>query len=168
MYQFVFFTGGVVFLTLIINGSTTQFLVHYLNMDQISETKSRVLEYAKYDMYSKALESFEELGEDEELGPADWTTVCKYVSCLKRVPEEGRPAHPHHPPTSTALPEIEERMQQMLDTRIRFLNGVQSAYWTMLEEGRITQTAAILLMQSVDEAQDKVHNEHIILSAVYQ
>lgn len=39
MYQFVFFTGGVVFLTLIINGSTTQFLVHYLNMDQISETK---------------------------------------------------------------------------------------------------------------------------------
>jgi hypothetical protein len=39
MYQFVFFTGGVVFLTLIINGSTTQFLLHYLNMDQISETK---------------------------------------------------------------------------------------------------------------------------------
>jgi hypothetical protein len=37
----------------------------------------------------------------------------------------------------------------------------------MLEEGRITQTAAILLMQSVDEAQDKVHDEHIILSAVY-
>lgn len=34
--------------------------------------------------------------------------------------------------------------------------GVQAAYWSMLEEGRITQTAALLLMQSVDEALDQV------------
>lgn len=37
--------------------------------------------------------------------------------------------------------------------------GVQSAYWGMLEEGRINQTAANLLMQSVDEAMDLVSNE---------
>ena len=35
--------------------------------------------------------------------------------------------------------------------------GVQATYWSMLEEGRITQTAALILMQSVDEALDKVH-----------
>ena len=39
MHQFVFLTGGVVFLTLIINGSTTQFLLHHLNMNTITETK---------------------------------------------------------------------------------------------------------------------------------
>jgi hypothetical protein len=39
MHQFVFFTGGVVFLTLIINGSTTQFLLRFLNMDKVTETK---------------------------------------------------------------------------------------------------------------------------------
>lgn len=32
--------------------------------------------------------------------------------------------------------------------------GVQSAYWGMLDEGRITQSTANLLMQSVDEAID--------------
>ncbi|KAJ7235135.1 hypothetical protein O6H91_Y449000 [Diphasiastrum complanatum] len=37
--RFVFFTGGVVFLTLIINGSTTQFLLQLLHMDKALETK---------------------------------------------------------------------------------------------------------------------------------
>ena len=42
MHQFVFLTGGVVFLTLIINGSTTQFLLQYLNITKITETKVQV------------------------------------------------------------------------------------------------------------------------------
>ncbi|KAF6168631.1 hypothetical protein GIB67_005243 [Kingdonia uniflora] len=37
--------------------------------------------------------------------------------------------------------------------------GVQAAYWSMLEEGRISQTIANILMQSVDEATDFVPNE---------
>jgi len=37
--MFVFFTGGIVFLTLIFNGSTTQFLLHILGMDKLSATK---------------------------------------------------------------------------------------------------------------------------------
>jgi hypothetical protein len=36
------------------------------------------------------------------------------------------------------------------------MTGVQAAYWTMLEERRITQTSALILMQSVDEALDLV------------
>lgn len=37
----MFLTGGVVFLTLIINGSTTQFLVSLLRMNTTSEVKVR-------------------------------------------------------------------------------------------------------------------------------
>ena len=37
--------------------------------------------------------------------------------------------------------------------------GVQAAYWGMLEEGRITQFTANILMQSVDEALDLVLRE---------
>ena len=36
---------------------------------------------------------------------------------------------------------------------------MQAAYWGMLEEGRITQTIANLMMQSVDEALDLVSRE---------
>lgn len=41
--QFVFFTGGIVFLTLIVNGSTTQFVLHLLDMDKLSAAKVRML-----------------------------------------------------------------------------------------------------------------------------
>ncbi|XP_052205114.1 sodium/hydrogen exchanger 7-like [Diospyros lotus] len=39
---FVFFTSGIVFLTLIVNGSTTQFVLHFLNMDKSSAPKSKM------------------------------------------------------------------------------------------------------------------------------
>lgn len=41
LVQFVFFTGGIVFLTLIVNGSTTQFILHALGLDKLSAAKVR-------------------------------------------------------------------------------------------------------------------------------
>ncbi|KAK9118129.1 hypothetical protein Scep_016222 [Stephania cephalantha] len=152
---FVFFTGGIVFLTLIINGSTTQFVLHLLDMDKLSTEKRRVLEYAKYEMMNKAREAFDDLGDDEELGPADWHTVKRYIRSLNHL--EGAQPHPHD------VPESDNNIHAMnlKDIRVRLLNGVQAAYWRMLEEGRITQTVANILMQSVDEAIDLVSHEHL-------
>ncbi|KAK6281202.1 hypothetical protein POUND7_015027 [Theobroma cacao] len=144
---FVFFTGGIVFLTLFVNGSTTQFILHFLDMDKLSAAKKRILDYTKYEMLNKALEAFEDLGDDEELGPADWPTVKRYIASLNNL--EGDHVHPHIALDPTNLKDI----------RIRLLNGVQSAYWGMLDEGRITQSTANLLMQSVDEAIDAASDE---------
>lgn len=150
---FVFLTGGVVFLTLIINGSTTQFALHYLGMDKLSAAKKRILNYTKYEMLNKALEAFGDLGDDEELGPADWPTVKRYINSLNDV--GGEPVHPH---TSSENDDNVDNMH-LEDIRIRLLNGVQAAYWEMLNEGRIPQTIANLLMQSVEEAIDVVSHE---------
>lgn len=149
---FVFFTGGIVFLTLIVNGSTTQFILHLLGMDKLSAAKRRILDYTRYEMLNKALEAFGDLGDDEELGPADWPTVKKYIASLNNV--EGGPVHPHSGTESDNLDDM-----NLEDIRIRLLNGVQAAYWGMLDEGRITKTTANLLMQSVDEALDLVQHE---------
>ncbi|XP_068662664.1 sodium/hydrogen exchanger 8 isoform X2 [Aristolochia californica] len=150
---FVFFTGGIVFLTLIINGSTTQFVLHFFGMDKLSAAKMRILDYTKHEMLDKALEAFGDLGDDEELGPADWPTVKRYINCLNNL--EGGQVHPH----DTAENENHRHSMNLTDIRERLLNGVQAAYWVMLEEGRINQTTAILLMQSVDEAMDLVPDE---------
>jgi NhaP-type Na+/H+ or K+/H+ antiporter len=150
---FVFLTGGIVFLTLIVNGSTTQFLLHVLGLDKLSSVKRRILEYTKYEMLNKALEAFGTLGgDDEQLGPADWATVKRYITTLNDVEGDGEHFHPH---TTTDAHNNSDAMN-IIDIRLRFLNGVQAAYWGMLEEGRITQATAILLMQSVDEALDFV------------
>ncbi|GMN38291.1 hypothetical protein TIFTF001_007530, partial [Ficus carica] len=192
---FVFFTGGIVFLTLIVNGSTTQFVLHLLDMEKLSAAKRRILDYTKYEMLNKALEAFGDLGEDEELGPADWPTVKRYIASLNNI--EGEPVHPHAPEDDDNLDQL-----NLKDIRVRLLNGigeslrqikrpyslldgvkpvfsdllqrslnlpflvftcvcVQAAYWGMLDEGRITQSTANILMQSVDEALDFVSNEHL-------
>ncbi|OAY77908.1 Sodium/hydrogen exchanger 7 [Ananas comosus] len=154
---FVFFTGGVVFLTLIVNGSTTQWFLHLLGMDKLSAAKIRILSYTRHEMLNKALEAFGDLGDDEELGPSDWPTVKKYITCLNDLEEEQ--VHPHN------VSESDHHLRNMTltDIRIRLLNdfvtGVQAAYWGMLEEGRITQNTAIILMTSVDEAMDVVSTE---------
>lgn len=148
---FVFLTGGIVFLTLIVNGSTTQFVLHYLKMDKLSPEKRRILNYTKYEMLKKALEAFGDLGDDEELGPADWPTVKRYITSLNDV--DGEQIHPHSPSDDNP------HHMNLKDTRVRFLNGVQAAYWVMLDEGRINQTTANLLMRSVDEAIDLVSHE---------
>lgn len=149
---FVFFTGGIVFLTLIINGTTTQFLLHFLGMDKLSAAKVRILNYTKYEMLNKSLEAFGDLGDDEDLGPADWPTVQRYITCLSNSEVN---EHSH------VVPESEDHLKMMSlgDMRIRLLNGVQAAYWSMLDEGRISQTIALLLMRSVDEAMDVVSIE---------
>ncbi|KAL7149630.1 hypothetical protein ABFS83_05G054200 [Erythranthe nasuta] len=150
---FVFLTGGIVFLTLIVNGSTTQFVLHLLKMDNLSAAKRRILNYTKYEMLKKALEAFGDLGDDEELGPADWPTVKRYITSLNDV--DGETTHPH----SSSENDDNLDHKNLKDIRERLLNGVQSAYWVMLDEGRITQTTANLLMQSVDEAIDQVSRE---------
>uniref|UniRef100_A0A1J3FAF8 Sodium/hydrogen exchanger 7 n=1 Tax=Noccaea caerulescens TaxID=107243 RepID=A0A1J3FAF8_NOCCA len=152
---FIFFTGGIVFLTLVVNGSTTQFVLRLLRMDGLSATKKRILEYTKYEMLNKALQAFEDLGDDEELGPADWPTVEKYISSLKDSEGEQQ-IHPHSGSETGNLDHT-----SLKDIRIRFLNGVQAAYWEMLDEGRISENTANILMQSVDEALDRVSTESL-------
>ncbi|XP_015957926.1 sodium/hydrogen exchanger 8 [Arachis duranensis] len=150
---FVFFTGGIVFLTLIVNGSTTQFVLHYLDMDKLTAAKKRILDFTKYEMLNKALEAFGELGDDEELGPADWATVKRYISCLNNI--EGERVHPH----GTSENDTNLDAMNLKDIRVRLLNGVQAAYWEMLDEGRISQTTANILMLSVEEAIDLASHE---------
>ncbi|XP_026389894.1 sodium/hydrogen exchanger 8-like isoform X2 [Papaver somniferum] len=152
---FLFFTGGIVFLTLIVNGSTTQFVLHFLGMDKLSAAKRRILDYTRYEMMNKAHEAFSDLGDDEELGPAEWSTVKKHLACLNNLEEDQ--VHPH----SVSRHESSIHAMNLTDTRVRLLNGVQAAYWGMLDEGRIAQNTATILIESVDEAIDLVSDDSL-------
>lgn len=67
-------------------------------------------------MLNKALKAFQDLGDDEELGPADWPTVENYISSLKDL--EGELVHPHNGSKTGNLDPT-----SLKDIRIRFLNG---------------------------------------------
>lgn len=68
-------------------------------------------------MLNKALRAFQDQGDDEELGPADWPTVESYISSLKN--SEGELVHPHNGSKSGNLDP-----KSLKDIRIRFLNGI--------------------------------------------
>lgn len=68
-------------------------------------------------MVNKALEAFGELGDDEELGPADWPTVKRYISCLNDI--EGERVHPHGASESNSNLDP----MNLKDIRVRLLNG---------------------------------------------
>lgn len=66
-------------------------------------------------MLNKALEAFGDLGDDEELGPADWPTVKRYIASLNDVDTER--VHPH------TASESENILTNLKDIRERLLNG---------------------------------------------
>lgn len=68
-------------------------------------------------MLNKALEAFGDLGDDEELGPADWCTVKGYIASLNNL--EGECVPPY------GAPEDDDNLDHMNleDIRIRLLNG---------------------------------------------
>ncbi|MCL7031352.1 hypothetical protein MKW94_029147 [Papaver nudicaule] len=152
---FLFFASGIVFLTIIVNGSTTSFVLRFLGMNKLSSTKRHILEHTKHEMMNKALEAFGDLGDDEELGPAEWHTVKDYLSCLNNLEEDH--VHPHN------VSKMESNIDAMnlKGTRVRLLIGVQAAYWGMLDEGRIAQKTATILLKSVDEAIDSVSHDSL-------
>lgn len=68
-------------------------------------------------MMNKALEAFGDLRDDEELGPADWPTVKKYITCLSNLEEER--SHPHDVPEG----DLNLHNISLRDIRVRLLNG---------------------------------------------
>ena len=79
--------------------------------------QTRILEYTKFEMRKKALEAFRDLGEDEELGPADWLTVERYIKSLGNV--EGEQVH-RHDTSEMGGNHVEMNLKCI---RVRLLNG---------------------------------------------
>ncbi|CAH1452863.1 unnamed protein product [Lactuca virosa] len=133
---FVVFTGGIVFLTLIVNGSTTQFVLQMLKMDKMSAAKRRILDYTKYEIMRKSLEAFSDLMDDEELGSVDWHSVKNYITCLNDE-KEGECENDN-------IVDHMDLSESDIQIRIRFLNGVQDAYCVMLKEGEKLESACYI------------------------
>ncbi|CAN0911536.1 Sodium/hydrogen exchanger 7 [Linum grandiflorum] len=151
--QFIFFTGGIVFLTLVVNGSTTQLFLYFLDMVSLTDTKRTLLEHTKHAAMDKALEAFGKLGDDTELGQIYWATVKDYITIFKKVNRENVQTH------GTSEAYIDPNTTNLKEIRAFLLNGVRSAYLEMLEMGRIVQETANILIKSADEAKDLAAHE---------
>jgi hypothetical protein len=79
-----------------------------------------MLNYTRHEMLNKALEAFGDLREDEELGPADWVIVKKYITCFSNLEDGLVYSHPDK--------HDQIHIMSLGDIRVRLLNGMQSCY----------------------------------------
>ena len=139
--QILFLTAGIVFLTIVINGSTMEWLLHLLKLDRLPPAKEASVQKAR-----------QALNEDmniflKTLGHNPFFNMVKLDSLGHLIDD-------HSSDINTS---DESRIKQdELDIAFmrRLLEIERSDYWQQFEDGRIGRQAAFDLSRSVEHALD--------------
>ncbi|KAJ8598440.1 hypothetical protein CTAYLR_006856 [Chrysophaeum taylorii] len=80
--RILFQIAGIAFLTLMINGTTTRFVLHALELDKISDAQNEVWSHVTVDADRKIAKEINLLRRDQYIGDADWSIVWRYIPVL--------------------------------------------------------------------------------------
>lgn len=135
--QVLFFTAGIVTLTLCINATTMRALLNRLGLTHIPSART-MLEYRIEKSVRENSEKYlESLKKRDALEGANWKKVEGYMSSCPQEPAK-------NPQNQAMLPEI----------RLRVLDKEKAVCRQIYEEGVISKVAFMRLMNSLDELYD--------------
>lgn len=135
--QVLFFTAGIVTLTLCINATTMRWLLGRLELIHIPSARV-LMEYKLQEhVRDNSAQYLEKLKGREALAGATWSKVEHYLYPLPELPEKT--------PRTTAL---------QAEIRLRILDREKAFSREIYDEGIISQTAYRRLMNSLDELYD--------------
>jgi NhaP-type Na+/H+ or K+/H+ antiporter/CRP-like cAMP-binding protein len=137
--QFLFYTAGIVTLTLIINATTIKYLLSYLGLTSIPPAKQKMILNAKSHLRNTSENSMEKLKSDRFLGRANWETVKTYL------PDE---------PEDIEIVLDEGKYSNLYETRRRVLEKEKSSYWNQFKEGLLGPIAVRNLTDAINEIID--------------
>lgn len=134
--QFVFFTAGIVTLTLLINATTTKIILDKLGLTKILPAQA----LAQYSNKKYIRQSFENMKEqlinDKTLKNADWEKIDLFL------PEEPQPVKDHL------------SVNRIAETRRILLEKEKSSYWNQFKEGLLHAKSVQKLISGIDEILD--------------
>jgi NhaP-type Na+/H+ or K+/H+ antiporter/CRP-like cAMP-binding protein len=137
--QFLFYTAGIVTLTLLINATTIKALLNLLGLTSVPPAKQKMIHNARTYLRSASENSMEKLKSDRFLGRANWEIVKAYL------PEE---------------PEFKEIIiddgenTNLFEKRRRVLEKEKSSYWNQFKEGLLGPIAVRNLTDAINEIID--------------
>ncbi len=137
--DFLFYTAGLVTLTLLINATTIKFLVERLGLTRVAPAKALMMLMAKSYLRTSTENSIDKFKTDRFLNRAHWDVVQEY---LPEKVEVGR----------------EEEMKldsTIAETRRRILEREKSSYWNQFSEGMLGPTAVRRLSDAINEIMDE-------------
>jgi len=137
--QFLFYTAGIVTLTLLINATTIGLLVNSLGLTKLAPAKALMLYDAKKYLREATEKSIEKLKKDRFIKKADFEAVKEY---LPEMPEE-------------ELKQDQAIKSKIEETRRRILEKEKSSYWTQFKDGMLGATAVSRLSDAINEIIDQ-------------
>jgi len=135
--QVLFYTAGIVVLSIVINGSSMEALLHYLKLDRLPPAKEASVQKAAHGVY-KQMEAFlQKFSGNTFFNTIPPQKLKEYIDNL----EEKRQDKPKNEELNIAV------MRRLLEIE-------RSSYWKQYEKGYIGRNAANTLTSSVESALD--------------
>jgi len=169
----LFYSAGMAVLTLLINGTTSRWLVNRLELTAEPEIKNRLQKNLIADMILKSEEKQERLMADRFLNLSDWKAVSKLVGNEDLIKEfagnlgaedenipkkdSGQGVELH---TLTRMIERRSAYEYFKDddifqeTRFRILRIMKGIFWEKFEQGLLSGEATRLLVEGVNVSLD--------------
>lgn len=137
--QFLFYTAGIVTLTLLVNATTIKALLNKLGLTTVPPAKQKMLLTAKSFLRNASENSMEKLKNDRFLGRANWDSVSEYL------PDK---------PQDVDIKLDEGEFANLYETRRRVLEKEKSSYWNQFKEGLLGPIAVRNLTDAINEIID--------------
>jgi len=152
--QILFLTAGIVFLTIVINGSTMEWLLHILKLDKLPPAKEASVQKARLTINRK-MELFLKTIANNPFFNMIKTDKLNVLITNDDVE--------HAKESDVGQSQLEQEESNFAFMR-RLLEIERSDYWRQFEEGHIGRQAAFILSRSVEQALD---NQPIISPRVF-
>jgi NhaP-type Na+/H+ or K+/H+ antiporter/CRP-like cAMP-binding protein len=137
--QFLFYTAGIVTLTLVVNATTIKLLLSWLGLTDIPPAKQKMILNAQNYLRNASENSMDKLKSDRFLSRANWESVKKYL------PEEAE---------NIEIKLDEGKYSNLYETRRRVLEKEKSSYWNQFKEGLLGPIAVRNLTDAINEIID--------------
>jgi len=141
--QFLFFTAGIVTLTLLINASTIKYLIAYLGLTKVTPAKAQMLVNAREYLKESLENQMERLKTDRFIKKSDWKLVERYIPREKRVNSE--------------LDDLASK-EAIAELRKRFLEAEKSSYWHQFKDGLLDPIGVKILSDNISHLLDQGGN----------
>lgn len=135
--QFLFYTAGIVTLTLVVNATTIKYLVRKLGLTKLPPAKAQMIYNAQAYLRKTAVNSIDSLKRDRFMNHANWQQVKKYLPPKPEINRE----------------EIGE-VETIAEIRRRILEQEKSSYWYQFKQGLLGPTAVQKLSEAINNILD--------------
>ncbi len=136
--QFLFFTAGIVTLTLLINATTIKMLVNSLGLTKLSPAKMMAINNANIYVQQSTEKSIEQFKSDRYLKRANWKAVKKFLPGYNNINID------------VSVKEI----NAIAESRTRILEKEKSSYWHQFKDGLLGDQAYQILTGDINDVLD--------------